>query len=98
PTSSTLFPYTTLFRSDTHIEITVAASAVDGHLSLRQPLTAETCGREEIHQLRHHLAQRMSQHLRLGDAGAGGSLHGRTFRQSAADRNSARLNSSHRPI
>src|SRR5882762_10333352 len=53
---------------DTHIEIAIATGPVDGDLSLDQSLAASARDREKIDQLRHHLAERVTQHLRLGVA------------------------------
>src|SRR3954453_19295439 len=64
----TLIGFAGELTRDAHVEIAIATSPVDGHLSLGQPLTAEACGREQIDQLRHHLAERTSQHLGFGVA------------------------------
>ena len=53
---------------NTHVEIAIATSPVDGDLPLDQSLAAGARRREEINQFRHHVAERVTQHLRLGVA------------------------------
>src|SRR5689334_17135515 len=64
----TLIGFAGELTCDTHVEIAIATAPVDGDLSLGQSLTASARNREEIEQLRHHLAKRATQHLCLGVA------------------------------
>src|SRR5437870_6373094 len=76
---SSLFPYTTLFRSDVHLDAERAAHVVgdDAHLMLGQP---EVLGEDILHHVRRLGAVMHRQPLRA---------------QAPQDRKSTRLNSSH---
>src|SRR5690349_5731506 len=64
----TLIGFTGKLARDAHVEIAIAPAPIDGDLPLDQSLTAGARGREKIDQLRHHFAERTSQHLCLGMA------------------------------
>src|SRR5215475_15800861 len=63
-----LIGFTRELARDAHIEIAIATGPIDRDLPLDQPLAAGARDREKIDQLRHDVAERVSQHLRLGVA------------------------------
>src|SRR3712207_8133484 len=89
PPRSTLFPYTTLFRSDRTLSVDGATGAGGGRRQLRvlRPDLVKLAG--PVHAADGVLAAA----VRGGRAAAAGALHLR-----AGDRKSTRLNSSHANI